>query len=84
MSATIQYQGDIAIIDNGIWISDNLRLADRLQNFRDNTLAAKQFTIVPAHFDSLDALGAVEFLGGDAKIIQADNDIPEFDSNTIF
>lgn len=76
MSATIQYKTVTATIDRGIWKSDDPALARRLQEFRDS-LAGNLYTLAPDHFDSLDAIGAVDHLGPDAKIIRSDPDLPE-------
>jgi len=80
MSATIKFNNDIAKITNGIWQSENKFLEATLNDFRES-LAGMKYTIVPDHFDSLDAKGAVEFLGGNAEIIFSENDLPEDDKD---
>lgn len=78
MSATIKFNGDIAKITNGVWKSENQFLEARLNNFRES-FAGMKYRLVPDYFDSLDAKGAIEFLGGDAEIIFSENDLPEND-----
>jgi len=75
MSATIQFNGKTTTITNGVWKSEHVALQIKLQRFRDS-LAGDKYALHPDHFDSLDALGAVELLGGDAVILHADNDLP--------
>lgn len=78
MSATIQFDGKTATITNGVWQSDDIGLKIRLQKFRDS-FAGDKYRLGSDNFDSLDAQGAVELLGGDAKILHADDDIPGYD-----
>jgi hypothetical protein len=80
MSATIQFNGKTVTITDGVWNSDDLALQIKLQRFRDS-FEGDKYTLHPDHYDSLDAQGAVELLGGNAVILHADNDLPEDDND---